>query len=347
MKTTSPSLFIIICYQVLFLFTGLLQTLGTQYLYYQKATSGASFLTNLVQYIGMAAVGLLLLPNWLENRSREYINYKYIIAATLLDLIANFAITIGFFYIGSGMYQVIYSSVVIWCAILSFFLLGRKLSFIQSISIVGVSFGLALSALGINQSSEVTETLTIDDDNEEIEYFNLSRSMFGMILVSFATLGYACIYVFSDLILNMKTPYDMIPPSPETICFLIGSFGTGFSMIYIIFYTIPNWDILITQEMAKLSQHDSTFTIIFIYLLLIIVSFAHNLAYYWLMKHLGNVSTGLLNSVRAIVVFGLSHWFFCQLDSGQCFNIWKGLSAAVVVGFVTSFSLCSKSDDTK
>ncbi|CAJ0651592.1 12916_t:CDS:2 [Entrophospora sp. SA101] len=331
MKTTSPSLFIIICYQVLFLFTGLLQTLGTQYLYYQKATSGASFLTNLVQYIGMAAVGLLLLPNWLENRSRYLVGNRIETEIDMVDFKKSQEV----------------DSVVIWCAILSFFLLGRKLSFIQSISIVGVSFGLALSALGINQSSEVTETLTIDDDNEEIEYFNLSRSMFGMILVSFATLGYACIYVFSDLILNMKTPYDMIPPSPETICFLIGSFGTGFSMIYIIFYTIPNWDILITQEMAKLSQHDSTFTIIFIYLLLIIVSFAHNLAYYWLMKHLGNVSTGLLNSVRAIVVFGLSHWFFCQLDSGQCFNIWKGLSAAVVVGFVTSFSLCSKSDDTK
>ncbi|CAJ0837901.1 11643_t:CDS:2 [Entrophospora sp. SA101] len=368
MKTTSPSLFIIIWYQALFLFTGLIQSLGSQHLYYQKATTGSSFLTNLMMYAGMAAVGLLILPDWLENRSkhlagtgiglvdfkksqrqsdslniienlsmkpREYINYKYIIAVTLLDIIAGFVITIGSFHLGSGISQVIYSSVVIWCAILSFFLIGRKLTFIQSISIIGVTFGLALSALGIHQSLEVTESSTVVDDNKGIIFFR----MFGMVLVVSGTFGYACVYVVSDWILSMDVPDDMIPPSPETICFLVGSFGSGFSILYIIIYTIPNWDILITQEMAKLSQHNSTSTIIFIYILLIIMSFAHNLAYYWLIKHTGNVSTGLLNSLRAVLVFGSSHWFFCQLDSGQCFNLWKGLSTVVVVGFVTSFTL--------
>ena len=45
------------------------------------------------------------------------------------------------------MYQVIYSSVVIWCAILTFFLMNRKLSMIQWIAIFGTSTGLAISSL--------------------------------------------------------------------------------------------------------------------------------------------------------------------------------------------------------
>ncbi|CAI2181189.1 16674_t:CDS:2, partial [Funneliformis geosporum] len=111
--------------------------------------------------------------------------------------------------------------------------------------------------------------------------------MFGMILTSFSTFGYACVYVVSDRILSACTP-DTRPPSPEKVLF---------------------------------------------------ASFIHNLAYYWLMKELGNVSTGILNSLRAIVVFGLSHFMFCHIDEGQCFNIWKGWSAIIVVGFVTIFSI--------
>lgn len=46
------------------------------------------------------------------------------------------------------MYQVIYSSVVIWCAILTYFLMGRDLSKLQWIAIFGTSAGLALSSMG-------------------------------------------------------------------------------------------------------------------------------------------------------------------------------------------------------
>lgn len=46
------------------------------------------------------------------------------------------------------MYQVIYSSVVIWCAILSYFTMGRTLTTVQWIAIVGTSIGLAISAMG-------------------------------------------------------------------------------------------------------------------------------------------------------------------------------------------------------
>lgn len=46
------------------------------------------------------------------------------------------------------MYQVIYSSVVIWCAILTFLFMGRRLSKLQWFAIFGTSAGLAISSMG-------------------------------------------------------------------------------------------------------------------------------------------------------------------------------------------------------
>ena len=56
------------------------------------------------------------------------------------------------------MYQVIYSSVVIWCAILTFIFMGRSLSKLQWIAIFGTSAGLAVSSLGNFNSDESATT---------------------------------------------------------------------------------------------------------------------------------------------------------------------------------------------
>jgi drug/metabolite transporter (DMT)-like permease len=56
------------------------------------------------------------------------------------------------------MYQVIYSSVVIWCAILTFFIMNRTLTKLQWIAIFGTSAGLAISSLGNFSSSEEAVT---------------------------------------------------------------------------------------------------------------------------------------------------------------------------------------------
>ncbi|EXX71155.1 hypothetical protein RirG_081130 [Rhizophagus irregularis DAOM 197198w] len=323
-KQVKPTLISIILYEALFLISGFFSTLGQQFLYYQGAATGLSLLTNTATYLGMAAVGFLLLPGWYgsrknnddinmasmtkdyqllpgteeetsidaqniinTNQPKEVVDHKIIFAAACLDVIANFALTIGFFYVGSGMYQVIYSSVVIWCAILSFFFLGRKISFVQSISIIGVSVGLALSALGINQNKELTTPPPPSSSTGTTmpHSYHMSNTMFGMLLTSFATFGYACVYVVSDQILTARAP-NTLPPSPKKVCFLVGTY------------------------------------------------------------EIGNVSTSILNALRAIIVFGLSHMMFCKIDHGQCLNIWKGWSAFIVVGFVTIFSV-SKARESK
>lgn len=61
------------------------------------------------------------------------------------------------------MYQVIYSSVVVWCAILSYMFMGRLLAKLQWFAIFGTSMGLTLCALeNMNQpaSSKLVYSLS-------------------------------------------------------------------------------------------------------------------------------------------------------------------------------------------
>lgn len=58
------------------------------------------------------------------------------------------------------MYQVIYSSVVVWCAILTWLFMGRALAKIQWIAIIGTSVGLGVSSLDSMRGTPTDEIST-------------------------------------------------------------------------------------------------------------------------------------------------------------------------------------------
>ncbi|CAG8561317.1 9598_t:CDS:2 [Cetraspora pellucida] len=303
MSRIIPSLIAIIVYQGIYLLAGFYQTLTIQYLYYQGAAT---------------LVGILLMPAWFAKRKvnepiidktedpeldmvtkalkdyqllpedesmtngsklsspKEVVNYCFIFAVSLLDIMANFTLTLGLFYVGSGTYQIIHSSIVIWCAILSFLFLGRKLSRVQTLCVIGVCIGLYLSSLGVSQNS-----VTIIKSPMIFSSINISLTMLGLILTSFATFGSACVYVILDQLLTTIRVPNELPPSPAKA-------------------------LLIIDDMEKKNENSSNiFLIIISYLMLILASFFHNFSAYWVVKHLGNVTLGLLNSIRAIMVLEL------------------------------------------
>lgn len=103
-----------------------------------------------------------------------------IIKLASLDIISSFALTIGFSIIGSGMYQVIYSSVVIWCAIFTWFFMGRALSRIQWMAIIGTSIGLGISSLDSIRGSplQADAFATLTDQEGILSVDNCVRIMF-------------------------------------------------------------------------------------------------------------------------------------------------------------------------
>ncbi|KAG0325106.1 hypothetical protein BGZ99_001072 [Dissophora globulifera] len=249
-----------------------------------------------------------------------------VIQVAIMDVIANALVTIGFFYVGSGMYQVIYSSIVIWCAILTRIFLSRKLNNIQWLAILGVTFGLAVSAVGTVEGMS-------SENGGPVQ--NWLQKSFGALVTLGATFLYACVYVLSDKVLSTFEP----KPVPEKVCAMVGGYASLLAFVYICVYTIPNWQTEVVDVVA--AHHGSWVGIGLMTPLVVISSMLHSLNYYVLLSRINSVAVGIMQSLRAVLVFVMSHYLFCGVSSTQCFNEWKFISAIVVIGCVTLFSLNS------
>ncbi|CAO3657287.1 unnamed protein product [Mucor hiemalis] len=351
--------------------TGLCTTLGTQWIFYHGAATGDSYLTQLAQYIGMILVGLII-PVLLKNKQNGYqrvnegedhhmvqvnsdeieesheqgkyqegpIQHKSVIRLAVLDVFANFCVTVGFSIVGSGMYQVIYSSVVIWCAILTFLFMGRKLSKLQWIAIFGTSAGLAISSLG---------NFTVEKAVTSEQAAKTALLMFGTLMTLGGTFFYSCVYVYSDYIMSQHKP----PPLPARVCFYSGIYTSIISLVWIGFYTWPRLD-----EMIHIKEGTSINTVYGMYLLVTVANALHSWNYYELIDRTGSVSyycklhklqsiiiidyqvaTGILQGLRAVLIYIISDSWYCKSDPAQCFTKFKGLGSLLVIGCVLLFTI--------
>ncbi|RCI04878.1 hypothetical protein CU098_013151 [Rhizopus stolonifer] len=301
-------------HQVMFLLTGLATTLGTQWIFYHGAATGDSYLTQLAQYVGMVLVGLLI-PTLKKNKEKNYkripqeendtiqmsfvnteedkesgfqegpIEHTSVMKLAVLDVFANFCVTLGFSIIGSGMYQVIYSSVVIWCAILTFLLMNRKLATIQWVAIFGTSAGLAFSSLDSMNKKEGGGTL-----------------MFGTVMTMVGTFFYY-------YIMSKHNP----PPLPARVCFYSGIYNVIISIVWIGVYTLPRWD-----SMVNILPETTFVSVTQMYLLVIISNALHAWNYYELIERTGSVATGILQGLRAVCIYLISNALYCKSDAAQC-----------------------------
>ncbi|KAI8340700.1 hypothetical protein BC941DRAFT_511000 [Chlamydoabsidia padenii] len=350
---TAESLYTLF-HQFCFILTGVAATLGCQWVFYHGAGSGDSYFTQLAQYIGAIFVGLLI-PSMLKRKSDQYamvptnqepihmdtfdaigldeqdekqldlyvegsVCHTTVIKLSLLDVFANFCVTLGFAIVGSGMYQVIFSSVVVWCAILTYFLMDRTLTKIQWLAIFGTSTGLALCSFG-------------NMENASADSENTSTLIIGTLLTVGGTFLYSCIYVYSDYVLSEQIP----PPLPARICSYIGMYSTVISLIWISVYTLPRYDQLIDIGTT------SKYTVFGMYALVALSSGTHSWNYYELIDRTGSVATGILQGLRAVLVYGLSHAWYCSSDAAQCFTVYKGCGSLMVIICVLIFTTGNRS----
>ncbi|KAF9396276.1 hypothetical protein BGX21_009605 [Mortierella sp. AD011] len=259
------------------------------------------------------------------NNSKSWIRLHWpVFQVAVMDVIANAMVTVGFFYVGSGMYQVIYSSIVIWCAILTRIFLGRKLNGVQWLAIFGVTLGLAISAVG-----------TVQDESPDGPVQSWLEKSFGALVTLGATFLYACVYVLSDKVLSTFDP----KPIPEKVCSMVGGYASLLTLVYLCVHTFPNWQTEVVDVVE--ARHGSKIGIFMVYPLVTISSMLHSLNYYVLLSRINNIAVGIMQSLRAVLVFVMSHYLFCGISSTQCFNEWKFVSAIVVIGCVTLFSFNS------
>jgi hypothetical protein len=108
----------------------------------------------------------------------------------------------------------------------------------------------------------------------------------------------------------------------------MGFYASAVTIVLMILFAIP------TLLRMPLLQPG----VIFGYIILILASLGHSISYFQLVECTGAVATGVLQALRAVGVFGISHVWFCDIDKGQCYTAWKGLATIVVVLGVLAFA---------
>ena len=89
------------------------------------------------------------------------------------------------------------------------------------------------------------------------------------------------------------------------------------------------------------------------YIILVLASLGHrfvyhqfihtySIAYFELIKSTGAVATGVIQALRAVLVFGISHSLFCSVETKQCYTSAKGISTCVVMSGIILFAYAKR-----
>ena len=223
---------------------------------------------------------------------------------------------------GPTIFAIIYSSVTIWAAIYSRFLLSRKMSRDQWIGVILVVFGLSVTAL---------------DSVSEGEHI-----FAGSILILIGSSLHAVTYVLSEMIMlpssETETTGGLIkfrlePISVRANCAIQGIVACLAFLVWQFFYTLPRFQILILDEMNNAGT--SALQAICILLSITVANVLHSVTFFQTLKDFpgGATSAGVLKGLQAVLVFLISSVVLCGRIGGSemCWTQTKLLSLIVVV----------------
>jgi len=247
---------------------------------------------------------------------------RCLILLTVSDFFGMFYSCVGLQKAGSGLYQVIYSSVVCWAAMLSRIILHKKLSRGEWVGILVVSLGLCSSALGQVRGPKVSQ-------------FRLHELVLGIVFTLLGSFFHSLCYVLGETAGKLPDP-----PSPKKICSFVGTANSVLLVFYFAAYTIPKWDELVAQKVQAVGGHQSD--IIFGLLVIWISQLLHSITYFQLLSSSGAVSTGLMQSIRATLVFGLSSFLYCGRQASQCYTVSRGIATLLVAVGITYYTNAKK-----
>jgi len=162
----------------------------------------------------------------------------------------------------------------------------------------------------------------------------------GLILTLTSTMMFSFNYVLSENILTAPQA-----PFPTQLQTYTGTICAILVTTYLGFWTLPNFGSVVVDKVAE--NGGSWPVIVFVYIILILSAFGHSVTFYHLMGSIGAVSTGILQSLRAVSVFAMSALFFCDSHENQCFNQYKGVSTILVVVGILLFSKVSATSSSK
>lgn len=261
-----------------------------------------------------------------------------------LDLTGSFCATTGFLLLGPGLFQVLYSGVIVTNAIVAYIAFGRTVNPGQAVSLVAITLGLSWTtlgssiraALGFMSASELTGAMELEGgvvDNVDSGELDMN----GLFMTLGATLVYAFSFVGGDEVLR----WEKDAPTSNQLSRWLGMYGLGLTALYSLFVVVPRMD---ETVWAPMEVNDASATVVVALIVwMVLGAAARNASYYALVAAVGAVGAGIMIAVQAVVTFFLSHVLYCASNASQCMTLDKMIATAIVCTGVAGFALTTPS----
>jgi len=302
MANVSSERRVFIITNVCFLVAGITQTLmNSQFDDMGFAKKSENFINAMGNPVGQflfAAFDLRLWKNWHMQL------VWYAVPIVVFELGCNLFSQISIARVGSGMFQVIYSFVVVLNGLLSHFCLGRTLGWGSWLAVFFICGAVALSAMA---------QLALPGSDPTTQAIGLGA---GLISTGFVS----AVYVMSNFLL--ATPWEKSAPKPMVLAQIVGVMETIVISIYMVSYVVPNWQRLVVDE---ITPGTTSLSIGLWYAAYLFVCGVHQYSFYFScsLGPAGAVTAGVNKCVQTAILFFLSSAFFCDTNSSQCLSIAK------------------------
>lgn len=300
------------------------------------------------------------------EKKNSAIPHLLIFLLCILDVISASMNFTGLVYAGSAIFTVVYSSMTMYTAIFSWIILGRRLKALQWLGIWVIVMGLSLTSVFVpsttgpeidvgdgggssDSNSGSSDSGSGDGDGSKGPMqvhiaapeilSESSRISLGIFLVVCGSLFHSLSYILSEIILTSFKG----TVTPVMLSTTMGLFGCVVFGMWQLIYTVPRFQTLVLDEIAK---HQGDINVIWVsYIVLAVSSLVHAVTFFSLIQRVGSTTTGVLKGVQSVLVFVLSHYLFCSVSQAQCFTETKGVSLGLVLLGVFLYSYFASDEE--
>jgi hypothetical protein len=272
----------------------------------------------------------------------------YVMAACVLDIVGFSLHVMGMKYAGSALFQILYSSVVVWAALGARIVRGPKaagLNVPQALGIAVALAGLAYSTLAERSHGGVAAAVhqhapSPPEGGEAAVAASHHHSPsapspllvpLGIAASLASAMTYGAVYVLAEVLMAG-------PSAPESgqVATRVGLGISTILSVWVAVYTLPNF----SAVLARVAEEDllSWPAILLCYITMAGSAVLHSISYYELMGTLGGVGAGLLQAARAVGVFVVAGFLFCDRQESQCYTRARAIATVLVVGGVLVYS---------
>ena len=294
---------------------------------------GAKSANNLLataQPLGSVILCLCFTGNFqrLRTLGLKQIFTKYWLIA-LCDTVGGICTQASIALIGSGIFTVIFSSIVVYIATLNRIKFHRDVSKLRWGALLIITSFVIVSAGGAIKGGS-----------------NFLDTLLGICFALGATFGYGTVYVLlndlfeKDKELALRTNAPRISQTFLLLC--VALIETFANLLYFVCVVIPMWTPWVAEPMKE--KNTSLGYGFLLFILLVVVDGSHMIGFYFCTSFgkVAATSSGVNKALQAAILFVCSHYIFCSSHQRQCMNTGKTIGTIGVVCGVLLYALDTK-----